>query len=142
LQTNIPVVVVPGGLDFIDYDITEFPFSLEERKYNMHNNTLAHIKITKDEAASVGALFGTRLSLATGRTTLVVPTKGMRANTDVGGTLHDPEVDKVLIDSILETIGPAVEVKVIAGNLNTAEWGRKAARVLIEVIQSEKRYDI
>ncbi|MGB4407266.1 MAG: Tm-1-like ATP-binding domain-containing protein [Sphaerochaeta sp.] len=142
LQTNIPVVVVPGGLDFIDYDVTKVPFSLEERKYNMHNNTLAHIKITKQEAASVGALFGRRLSLATGSPTIVLPTKGLRANTEEGGTLYDPAVDEVLINSILENCGPSVEVKVIEGNLNTEEWGRKAAKVLIEVLTREKRLGV
>ena len=45
VRNRVPLVVTPGGLDFVDFALGEFPDRMDERVYMMHNHKMAHIKI-------------------------------------------------------------------------------------------------
>lgn len=129
---KIPVVVSVGGLDFIDYDIREFPYSLDERKYNKHNERLAHIKLKEEEARKVAEIFAERLNAANRNVELILPTDGMRCDTRQGEPLHDYPVDQILLKTVEEKAGKNVHIKYLNGNLDSEEWGIEAARYLVE----------
>ena len=129
---QIPVVVSVGGLDFIDYDIREFPYSLDDRKYNKHNERLAHIKLKEEEARNVAGLFAERLNAANRSVEVILPTEGMRCDTRQGESLYDPLEDNILIKTITEKAGENVRIKYLNGNLDSEEWGIEAARYLAE----------
>ena len=129
-KQGVPLVVAPGGLDFVDFAKPEFPPRMDERVYNMHNAQLAHIKILPDEAEKIGAIFASRLNLAERGVRLLIPTEGMRKNTRPGGNMYMKETDDVLIGTILADIGPNVSVETIPGNIDDEEWGKQAARAM------------
>lgn len=131
-ETKVPVVISAGGLDFVDYDVREFPYSLEERKYNRHNERLAHIKLTGTEAKDVAKLFAERLNAAGRRVELILPTDGMRCDTRAGGTLYDPAVDHILLKTIREKAGENVHIHYLDGNLDSEKWGTEIAGYLSE----------
>lgn len=134
IKNNIPILLAPAGLDFIDYRKDETPFSLKDRKYVMHNSVLAHIKIKKDEAKEIGKILGERISKSKIEIEMLVPTNGFRINAKEGETLSDKEVDDLLIKTIKETSENKVKITYIDGNLNEKQWGIKAANKMIEVL--------
>jgi uncharacterized protein (UPF0261 family) len=134
-EAGIPVVVSTGGLDFVDYAVADCPLDLGKRKYNKHNAELAHIKITVEEARAVGKIFAERLSLAKDGVRLLFPTNGMRLNTEPGGNLYDPEVDRNLISTIKENAPPSIPIKEIDGNINDENWSRAAAREMLDLLK-------
>jgi len=136
VTSGIPMVVCPGGLDFVDYAKSEFPPRMEQRRYNMHNSVLAHIKLLPDEAAEVGRIFAERLNLSRHGARLVIPTNGMRLNTRPGEDLHQPETDQALVDSILQHLQPKARVEMLEGNLNEADWGKRVARIMVEELEA------
>ncbi len=129
---HMPVVVSVGGLDFIDYDIGEFPYPLDQRKYNKHNERLAHIKLKEKEARRVAELFTDRLNAAGREVELILPTDGMRCDTRPGEALYDSSVDDTLLKVIEEKAGENVHIQYLKGNLDSEEWGIRAARYLAE----------
>lgn len=137
-HVRIPTVIAPGGLDFIDYDVEEFPYSLKERRYNKHNERLAHIKLTAKEAYQVAKLFAGRLNEAEGDIQLILPTDGMRRDTKPGESLYDPEIDTILAEGIKSEIKKEIQVKVVEGNLDTEGWGRQIAAIMANELQKEE----
>ncbi len=137
-HVKVPTVIAPGGLDFIDYDVEEFPYSLKERRYNKHNERLAHIKLTKEEAYHVAKLFAGRLNEAEGDVQLVLPTDGMRRDGKHGESLCDSEVDAVLTEGIASEIKKEIQVKVVEGNLDTEGWGRQIAAFMANKLEKEE----
>ena len=140
VEKGIPLLASVGGLDFIDYTVDSVPFALDNRRYNMHNGQLAHIKITPKEAEGVGKLFAERFAGASDKVGLLLPTKGMRANTKQGESLYAPEVDASLIKAIIENLPKGVAVKQIEGNLNEEAWGRQAACELVAMLEKQPAY--
>ena len=70
---------------------------------------------------------------------VLIPTDGMRHNTTIGEALYDPETDKALIDTLKANLNPNIEVIEVEGNLDTPEWGVKAAKVMLEVMAAAKK---
>lgn len=136
-DSALPMIVSVGGLDFIDYDVEQFPYSLEERKYNKHNQRLAHIKLTQKEAEKVGEMFIGRLNDMGRSVILVLPTEGMRKNTLKGEKLYDPLVDTILLDTIKRKANSSIHIIELAGNLNTKEWGEKIADIMIQEMKKQ-----
>lgn len=134
-RLGIPMVVSTGGLDFIDFAKTELPPRMEERRYNMHNGTLAHIKILPDEAGEIGKMLAERLNLARAGVRLLLPTDGMRKNAARGESLYSKETDEALLNAITENISETVRVEWLEGNLDDAAWGRRAARAMAEELE-------
>lgn len=137
IERNIPLVIAPGGLDFVDYFVDEFVHGIEGRKYIFHNDRLAHIKLTRNEAQEVGALVGKRIAKSTRPVVMVYPTQGLRSDTGYGQALYDPEVDEVLVQAIQKNAGQHLVVHEHEMNLDTEEFGATAAQVLINLLGAD-----
>jgi len=135
VDAGIPMVVSVGGLDFVDFAKGDFPPRMDERVYNMHNATLAHIKLLPDEAEELGRIFASRLSATEVPLKLVFPTEGMRKNTRPGGNLYSPETDAALLGSIRDNCSQLVEIIELEGNLNDEDWGRRIAHIMAEELK-------
>lgn len=141
---RVPLVVSLGGIDFVDYAKKEAHVvpHLESRKTYDHNADTVHIKISPEEARDIGKIVATRLNTADYPANcpikLLIPTDGMRHNTTSGEALYDPEADRALIEALRTNLNSTIEVIEIEGNLDTPEWGRKAARVMLEVLSTAK----
>jgi uncharacterized protein (UPF0261 family) len=136
IELGLPLVVAPGGLDFVDYYVADFPGGIESRKYVLHNGSLAHIKLTESEACDVGAIVGERLSQVQHKIVMIVPTNGLRSESAPGEAMYDPEVDNALVRAIQSHCGRNVEIKKFDGCLNSPEFGRVAARELNQQIST------
>lgn len=138
VQKKLPLVVSVGGLDFIDFNVGEFPARMEERVYMMHNARTAHIKLLPDEAEETTKHFTERIEKIDYPVKLLIPTDGMRHNTRKGEELYEPKVDEVILSKIREIKNPNIEIITIQGNLDTEEWGIAAANYMIQELESYK----
>ncbi|MDR3588681.1 MAG: Tm-1-like ATP-binding domain-containing protein [Negativicutes bacterium] len=134
-SNNFPLVVAPGGVDFIDYPLEQFPYDITQRKYLLHNKTVAHIKILKDEAVKVAEIIAGRLNLARQEVTLLIPLKGFRANTLPGEALYDKEVDEAITETLVRNVGRHVEVVYVDANINDYEFGKAAADAMEKMLK-------
>ena len=132
VSSRIPLVIAPGGLDFADFALGEFPDRMEERVFMMHNHKMAHIKLLPEEADQVAAEVRSRLAAVDYPVKLLLPTEGMRGNTRPGEELYCPEVDRRLLEGLGAVENPWISLEEIPGNLNTEEWGAEAARRMLE----------
>lgn len=134
-RLGIPLVVAPGGLDFVDFGVDNPPPRMDERVYNKHNAQLAHIKILPDEAKAIGKIFAQRVNLAQEGAVLLLPTNGMRLNTRPGENLYNKQTDDALLQAICQNLAPHIQVRQIVGNLNEKEWGVQAAHAMVDELR-------
>lgn len=141
-QSGIPLLVSPGGLDFVDYPLDNMPKDIDKRKYIRHNAQLAHIKILKHEAIDVARITAERLNQSIGQVTLLIPTNGFRKNTRPGEPLYDKEVDDAIVNTLLENIkNDNIIIKYVDANLNEEAFGIAAANEMIEILKSFGKLD-
>lgn len=82
---GIPQVVSLGALDMVNFGPREHvPDRFDDRTFLVHNPTVTLMRTTPEENAELGRRIGTKLSAATGPTTLLLPLRGL-SGIDIDG---------------------------------------------------------
>jgi len=128
---GIPMLVCPGGIDFICQWKNELFADVAQRKLMWHNSSLAHVKLTVKEVTDISRLIVGRLNAATpGRVVVVMPRQGFRTFAKEGQPLHDPVVDQAIIDVFARELKKAIPIKFVDASLDDDAFSRCAANAM------------
>lgn len=135
-KNGIPQVVSVGALDMVNFGpMDTVPAQFKDRNLYKHNPTVTLMRTTADELKSIGHEIATRLADATGKTTLMLPLKGVSMIDVEGQPFYDAEADKVLFDTFrTELEGSNVEIVELDTDINDKEFAVAAAKKLISLL--------
>lgn len=135
-KNGIPQVVSVGALDMVNFGpMDTVPAQFKDRNLYKHNPTVTLMRTTADELKSIGHEIATRLADATGKTTLMLPLKGVSMIDVEGQPFYDAEADKVLFDTLrTELEGSDVEIAELDTDINDKEFAVAAAKKLISLL--------
>lgn len=137
IEKGVPMVVVPGALDMLDFFIDEdgkgLPDDIDRRKKVYHNSSICHTKIYRDEAIRLAQVLAQRLNRATAPVTLVLPDGGCCEAAAKGGPMYDPEVDQAFIAAIKPLLKKEIQVVDVSGNINDEACQQAVAAALMHL---------
>jgi len=138
-RAGIPMVVAPGALDFIDLYVEDFKNGAigdyTKRKYTLHNNLVAHIKLFADESKKAAELVAERLNSAKGPVTVIFPLRGLRTESQLGQKLYDPEVDNIILDTLRKNLDRKIRRVEVDANINDMLFSKTIAQEMLELIR-------
>jgi uncharacterized protein (UPF0261 family) len=122
VEKGIPMLVTPGGLDFIDYSAEDFKNGrcggFEGRKFTYHNSSVVHIKLDPQTAARAAKGVAQRLNRSRAPVTVMLPLKGFRTETGEGEALFDPDTDGAIINTFRRKLAAHIRMVEIDANIN------------------------
>lgn len=135
-KNGIPQVVSVGALDMVNFGpMDTVPAQFKDRNLYKHNPTVTLMRTTADELKSIGHEIASRLANATGKTTLILPLKGVSMIDVEGQPFYDAEADKALFDTLrTELEGSNVEIVELDTDINDKEFAVAAAKKLISLL--------
>lgn len=135
-KNGIPQVVSVGALDMVNFGpMDTVPAQFKDRNLYKHNPTVTLMRTTTDELKSIGHEIATRLADATGKTTLMLPLKGVSMIDVEGQPFYDAEADKVLFDTLRTELADSnVEIVELDTDINDKEFAVAAAKKLISLL--------
>lgn len=135
-KNGIPQVVSVGALDMVNFGpMDTVPAQFKDRNLYKHNPTVTLMRTTADELKSIGHEIATRLTDATGKTTLMLPLKGVSMIDVEGQPFYDAEADKVLFDTLRTELADSnVEILELDTDINDKEFAVAAAKKLISLL--------
>lgn len=135
-KNGIPQVVSVGALDMVNFGpMDTVPAQFKDRTLYKHNPTVTLMRTTADELKSIGHEIASRLADATGKTTLILPLKGVSMIDVEGQPFYDAEADKALFDTLrTELEGSNVEIVELDTDINDKEFAVAAAKKLISLL--------
>ena len=135
-KNGIPQVVSVGALDMVNFGpMDTVPTQFKDRNLYKHNPTVTLMRTTADELKSIGHEIATRLADATGKTTLILPLKGVSMIDVEGQPFYDAEADKVLFDTLRTELADSnVEIVELDTDINDKEFAVAAAKKLISLL--------
>lgn len=135
-KNGIPQVVSVGALDMVNFGpMDTVPAQFKARNLYKHNPTVTLMRTTADELKSIGHEIATRLTDATGKTTLMLPLKGVSMIDVEGQPFYDAEADKVLFDTLRTELADSnVEIVELDTDINDKEFAIAAAKKLISLL--------
>lgn len=135
-KNGIPQVVSVGALDMVNFGpMDTVPAQFKDRNLYKHNPTVTLMRTTADELKSIGHEIATRLTDATGKTTLMLPLKGVSMIDVEGQPFYDAEADKALFDTLRTELADSnVEIVELDTDINDKEFAVAAAKKLISLL--------
>jgi uncharacterized protein (UPF0261 family) len=134
VRAGIPMVVVPGGVDFICQWRESLFDDISERKMIWHNAQLAHVKLRVEEVTAIAKIIVERLNAATGPVKVLFPARGLRTFAQPGEPLHDPEVDNTILAVLQSGLRADIPLEVVDASIMDPEFSRIAADSMRELM--------
>jgi len=135
-KNNVPQVVSVGAADMVNFGpINTVPSNFSDRNLYKHNPTVTLMRTTVQENVKVGQMLVEKLNMAAGKTTLLLPLKGVSAIDAKGQPFYGPEEDSALFETLRDGINrDVVELIELNNNINDQVFAETAAQKLIDMM--------
>ena len=94
------------------------------------------MRTTVNENIGLGKVLAEKLNMASGKTVLMLPLKGVSGIDAPGEPFYGPEEDEALFDTVKANLNGSVEVIELDNNVNDDDFALAAAKKLIELIEN------
>lgn len=135
-KNKIPQVVSVGALDMVNFGpFDTVPGQFSDRNLYKHNPTVTLMRTTVPENVEIGRRIAEKLNMATEKTALFLPLKGVSMLDAEGQPFYGPEEDKALFDVLREGISrDVVQLEELDLHINDKAFAEAAAQKLIDFI--------
>ena len=135
-KNKIPQVVSVGALDMVNFGpIDTVPEQFSGRKLYKHNPTVTLMRTTVPENVKIGQKLVEKLNMATEKTVVMLPLKGISMLDSKGQPFYGPEEDKALFDVLRDGLNrDVVSLEELNYHINDKEFAETAAQKLIDLM--------
>ncbi len=138
-RAGIPQVVAPGALEYFCFGAADtIPASHRGRLTHYHNPYNTNVRATREEGVKAGAALAAKVNAASGPVAVLLPTRGFSENGREGGSLHQPETDRAIIEAIRSGVGNGVDLSAVDANINDREFSVLAAAKLLAMMEGRR----
>ena len=134
-EMGIPMVVCPGGIDFICLRPDELFPDQEKRGFTWHNSGLTHTRLYEDEILAISKTIAKRLNRSEGKVTVLLPMDGLRTFSRKGELFHIPGTIEKMKRLFEEELKPQIKLKCYDLNFDDEEFGTVAANEMLELLR-------
>ena len=133
---KIPQVVSVGALDMVNFGPYDtVPAKFAGRNLYKHNPTVTLMRTSVEENIEIGKKIAEKLNMASGKTTLFLPLKGVSLIDAEGQPFYGPEEDTALFETLRSNVNKdVVEIVEVNANINDLSFAEAAAQKLIDLI--------
>ena len=136
-----PYIIAPGGFDMIGWGSVERKDKGDpkrvlrkpaERKLHIMDSVRVEARLIADEMKRLAYEVAQQLSRRKYKRMIkfLIPLKGFSSLGTEGGIFHDPDSDRVFIESIKENLDPEIEIIEVDTHINSPEFAEVVVRVL------------
>lgn len=134
--SNLPRLVVPGGLDcaVLEFTRDDIPSEFNDRKIFFYDFRSA-IRLNIEETRFLAGQMAEKLNLDTRNIKVLVPTLGWSEGDSQGGPLYDPGISEAFIQRLKEELDPHIEIREVGLHINDPSFARLAAGVMDQMVR-------
>lgn len=133
---GVPQVVSVGALDMVNFGPYDtVPPQFAGRNLYRHNPTVTLMRTSVEENIEIGKRIAEKLNMATGKTALFLPLKGVSLIDAEGQPFYGPEEDTALFDTLRNNVNRnIVEMVEMDVEINDLSFAEAAAQKLINLM--------
>jgi uncharacterized protein (UPF0261 family) len=130
---GIPQIVCPGAIDMVNFGpLDSVRTEFRERNLYAHNSTVTLMRTTAEECAQLGRITASKLNLARGPVTVLIPLQGVSAIDKAGGPFYSPAALDAYRRALKEKLCPTVKLVEIDAHINDERFAFAAADLLLD----------
>ena len=139
VQTGIPMVLAPCGLDILSYggraDMLE---KTRDRPQYVQDAVRVQVRTTADELRQAADVIAERLNQAKGPWTFLIPLKGWSSLDKEGRPIYDPAADAAFVARLKEKVTDGSRIREVDLHLYTPEFARAAVDEFLRLFKGAK----
>ncbi|MCR9115364.1 MAG: Tm-1-like ATP-binding domain-containing protein [bacterium] len=136
--SGLPQVVSVGALDIAKFrSRRSTPQQFSKRTFLQKEGELTFMRTSAEESEQLGRELGAKVSKSVGPVAVMLPAEGVSALDANDGPFFDPQARDALYLGIRNT-AVGVELVEYAGHINDAEFAKRAAEKLIQLIEQNQ----
>ncbi|HEY9576023.1 MAG TPA: Tm-1-like ATP-binding domain-containing protein [Lachnospiraceae bacterium] len=137
-KNKVPQVVSVGALDMVNFGpIDTIPEKFSDRKFYKHNPTVTLMRTTTEELINIGNKIAEKLNMASEKTALFLPLKGVSGIDAIGQPFFGPEEDNALFKTLRAEVNQdIVEIVEMSHHINEQIFAEAAAKKLIDYMEN------
>ncbi|QOX64833.1 UPF0261 family protein [Anoxybacterium hadale] len=134
---EIPQVVSVGALDMVNFGPYDtVPPKFEGRNLYKHNPTVTLMRTSVEENITIGKKIAEKLNMASGKTVLFLPLKGVSVIDTEGQPFYGPEEDAALFETLRNDVNKdIVTIIEMDMDINNPAFAQAAAQKLIDLME-------
>lgn len=134
-KAGIPVVFVPGSMDFILYNgVSQVPENKKSRSFYKHNEIHTHVRAARDEMKKAGEFVAERLE-GSPKAAVVIPMRGFSQMNRENGAIYDPDADQGFVDAVQ---AGGLDVRKMDAHINDEAFAEYLMQVFMELTADQK----
>lgn len=131
VKKGIPLVLVPGSADFINFLGPEtIPEKYRGRTTHPHNPQATILRTNREENLVLGKTIGAKLNKAKGPVAILWPGMGLSSVDRRGKPFWDPDADRALLDGLRSSLDPGIPIKEIDAFINDRDFAKAVVETL------------
>ena len=135
-KVGIPMVIAPSGVNVMSPPKKKYkPEYYERPKFDLDKHRTM-LRVNKEEMKMVAEEFARKLNKAVEKSKIVFlfPLKGWSSIDYEGSAIHDPECDRVFIDTFKKLADPRIVIKEYDLHLEDEEFADKIVENFLEIL--------
>ena len=134
-EMGIPQVVAPGCLDMVNYGhLDTVPERYRDRQLYSWAPDVTLMRTNEEENKILGTRLARKLNESSGPVTILLPLQGLSVIGGKGGVFHDPQIDRVLFDTIIDNSKASIKILEIDANINDDLFAEQAVKELLAIV--------
>lgn len=133
-ERGLPQLIVPGCLDMVNFGpIDTVPEVYKNRHLYQWAPDVTLMRTNEEENRKLGKILADKLNKSKRPVILLFPTLGLSEIGGKGKEFNNPEIDRVLFDSICEHVRAEITVIEVEANINTKEFGERVVESFLTI---------
>jgi len=138
-EMGIPQVVAPGCLDMVNFaELDTVPEPYKSRELYSWAPIVTLMRTNEEENRQLGKKFAQKLNRSKGKSTILLPLKGLSQIDAEGGVFFRPETNQVLFETIKKHAKENVKVVEVDAHINDKKFAEMLVKVLLNQIENNK----
>jgi len=135
LKRGIPVILIPGNIDFLVTGPQETARRLfPDRSYHVHNAAITVVRTKPSEIEALAKIIGESCNQAQEAWKILVPMNGFSAFDHPAGPLHDPEAPNAFVTMLEKILDSRDNLRTLPYHINDPEFSQAILETLQEII--------
>ena len=139
-ERGIPMLVCPGGIDFLCLSKEDFLADQEERGYVWHNSDLTHTRLHEREILEITDTIIHRVNQSRGRVTVLLPLGGLRTLSGPGEPFHKPEIIRKMRERFKRGLNGSIRFVCEETGFNDPAFADAIVREMLLLLEGEHEH--